>query len=233
MNPRKPTPQLSQTHLLRSTNLPQGLNIIHLPPADVSGLFPADAAIETRISVIVRESVPALRSALAELARPTILVVDIFGTDTFPIADELHMPKYVFFTSTAMLLALLMYLPTLDVAVTGEYVHLQEPLQIPGCKPIQIENMMDPLQDRKNDRYLWVLHQARRYTMAQGILVNTCEDLEPRTINALREDPVLRQIPTPSVHPVGPIIQSETPLLSGNECLAWLDRQPDESVIYV
>ncbi|XP_058070214.1 anthocyanidin 3-O-glucosyltransferase 5-like [Magnolia sinica] len=69
--------------------------------------------------------------------------------------------------------------------------------------------------------------------MAQGILVNTCEDLEPRTIKALREDPVLRKIPTPSVHPVGPIIQSEAPLLSGKECLTWLDRQPDESVIYV
>ncbi|XP_058069116.1 anthocyanidin 3-O-glucosyltransferase 5-like [Magnolia sinica] len=223
----------AQSHFFRSINLPQGLHIIHLPPANVSGLIPTDATIETRLSIIIRESVPTLRSALADLALPTILVVDIFGTDAFSIAEELNIPKYVFFTSTAMLLAFLMYLPKLDVEVTGEYVHLQEPVRIPGCKPIKIENLVDALQDRKNDRYGWMLHHARQYRMAQGILVNTCEGLEPRTIKALREDPILRKIPTPSVHPVGPIIQSEAPLLSGKDCLMWLDRQPDESVIYV
>ncbi|XP_043705318.1 anthocyanidin 3-O-glucosyltransferase 5-like [Telopea speciosissima] len=61
------------------------------------------------------------------------------------------------------------------------------------------------------------------------------EDLEPTTLGALREDPNLRRILPLPVYPVGPIVRSLGPPCDQLrvECVAWLDEQPVESVIYI
>nr|DAD40654.1 TPA_asm: hypothetical protein HUJ06_014977 [Nelumbo nucifera] len=168
-------------------------------------------------------------------SRPTALIVDLFCTDAFDVADELGIPKYVYITSSARLLALSLYLPTLDQEIEGEYVDLQEPIHVPGCKPVPVDDIVDPMLDRTNEQYAWYLAHASRYALAQGILLNSTEDLEPETLKALREDPVLRQISKAPIYPVGPIVRSldEFTGQEEKECLAWLDEQPTESVLYV
>ncbi|XP_058069115.1 hydroquinone glucosyltransferase-like [Magnolia sinica] len=214
----------AQSQLIRSTSVPDGLHIIQLRQ---------DSSSMTRISKVIRESIPLLRSAITDLANPTVLIVDIFGTDVFEIADDLRMLKYLFFTSSASLLALMMHLPTLDQEINGEYIDLPEPLQIPGCNPIRIDDLVDSLRDRRNERYRSFLHHAHRFRMAHGILINTCEDLEPKTISTLRENDTLMQNPTPRVYPVGPLIRSDRPFFHGPACLTWLDMHPPESVLFV
>ncbi|MQL70219.1 hypothetical protein Taro_002503 [Colocasia esculenta] len=82
----------AQSHLVRSAAHPDGLRLVELPPSTSD--VPMDATIETRISVFVRDSLPSLRSALMASPRgPDVLVVDIFGTDAFDVADELGMYK--------------------------------------------------------------------------------------------------------------------------------------------
>ncbi|KAG9440932.1 hypothetical protein H6P81_021097 [Aristolochia fimbriata] len=179
---------------------------------------------------------PGLRPLLSA-AEPTVLVVDIFGTDVFDVAHELRLPKYIFFTSTALLLSLMMWLPALDEEVHGEYVDLESPIRVPGCKPIPVVDLMDPLLDRSDERYRWFLYQASRFPLADGILINTSQVLEPVTLKALSEDPHLKRIPTPAVYPVGPVTESDVGPLSCRESpspiLKWLDGQPPGSVIYV
>ncbi|CAL1369119.1 unnamed protein product [Linum trigynum] len=59
---------------------------------------------------MMRHSIPNLRSAISALPTPpTALVVDIFGTKTFPLGDELGLLKYAFDTTTAWFLATAVY----------------------------------------------------------------------------------------------------------------------------
>ena len=56
---------------------------------------------------MMREVRPALRSALSAMKpRPTILIVDLFGTESMPIADEFDMLKYIYIASNVWFLAL-------------------------------------------------------------------------------------------------------------------------------
>ncbi|XP_043713289.1 anthocyanidin 3-O-glucosyltransferase 5-like [Telopea speciosissima] len=112
---------------------------------------------------------------------------------------------------------------------------MQEPVRIPGCKPIRVEDLVDPMMDRKDDQYDYYLHIGCTIPLADAILINTWEDLEPTTLRALREDPILRRILPLPIYPVGPIVNSSDPPCeqSRAECLVWLDEQTVESVIFV
>ncbi|XP_042490867.1 anthocyanidin 3-O-glucosyltransferase 5-like [Macadamia integrifolia] len=179
---------------------------------------------------------PALRAALVAMSpQPTVLVLEMFGTNAFPIAEELGIPKYVYIPTTAAFLALTVYVPTLHKEIEGEYVDMQEPVRVPSCKPIRAEDLVDPMMDRKNDQYDGYVNMGSMLPLADAIMINTWEDLEPKTLRALREDPILRRIMPLPVYPVGPIVISPGPPFdqSRAECMAWLDAQPLESVIYV
>ncbi|OVA10885.1 UDP-glucuronosyl/UDP-glucosyltransferase [Macleaya cordata] len=223
----------AQSEFLRSQTLPEGLHIHHLPPLDISAFVSNSTEIQSRISIIIRESIPDLQSAiLNSLDFPNVFIFDFFATDAFEIADKLGIPKYIFFTSPALELAFMMYLPTLDREIHGEFIDLHDPVPVPGCTPIRIDDLVDPLRNRTRDSYKWFLHHASRFSLVDGILINTCQDLEPTTLKALREDPILRQIPTPRVYPVGPLIKLDKPK-TRSEYMTWLDMQPNDSVLFI
>jgi coniferyl-alcohol glucosyltransferase len=116
---------------------PKHFDIVQLPPVDISGLVDANSLIITRLSIIMCEAWPTIRSAIsAQNPRPTMLIVDLFGTKSFPIADELEMLKYVYFPTNTWFLALTMHVPFLDKEVEGEYVDRVELLRLPGCKSV-------------------------------------------------------------------------------------------------
>uniref|UniRef100_A0A5B7CBB3 Glycosyltransferase n=1 Tax=Davidia involucrata TaxID=16924 RepID=A0A5B7CBB3_DAVIN len=210
----------------------RSINSIFLPPVSFDDL-PDDSKIETRISLSVTRSLPSLRKTfklLTESTRLSALVVDLFGTDTFDVAKEFGVPPFIFFPTTAMMLSLVFHLPKLDETFSCEYRDLPDPLKLPGCVPLHGSDLMDPIQDRKNEAYKWALHHAKRYTLAHGIMVNNFMDLELGAFKALKEN----WPGGPPVYPVGPLIQSgSTNRVDGSECLGWLDMQPQASVLFV
>ncbi|XP_027160895.1 hydroquinone glucosyltransferase-like [Coffea eugenioides] len=213
--------------------LPAAIDYILLPPVNFDDLAD-DVRIETRISLTVTRSLPSLRVALKSLVDTTklaALVVDLFGTDAFDVANEFKLPPYIFFPSTATALAFFSYLPKLHEMVACEFRDLPGPIRVPGCVPIHGRDLLDPAQDRKNDAYKWLLHHARRYSLAEGILVNSFKDLEPGPLKALQE----QEPGKPPVYPVGPLIQMGSGDKRGeeSECLKWLDDQPSGSVLYI
>ncbi|MCE3050555.1 hypothetical protein HAX54_047497 [Datura stramonium] len=224
----------SQNKFLKT--LPSTLiNYLLLPPVNFDDL-PEDVKIETRISLTITRSLPYFRQvfkSLVESERVVALVVDLFGTDAFEVANEFNVPPYIFYPTTAMCLSFFLYLPALDAStdVSCQYRDLQERVRIPGCNPIEPEELLDPVQDRKNDAYRWVLHHTKRYKMARGIVVNSFEDLEPGAIKALHE----QEPGKPRVYPVGPLIYTDdqSSKAEGMECLTWLDEQPCNSVLYI
>ncbi|KAI8572713.1 hypothetical protein RHMOL_Rhmol01G0221200 [Rhododendron molle] len=116
------------------------------------------------------------------------MVVDLFGSDAFDVAAEFNVSPYMFYPSTAMVLSLFLYLPKLDESVSCEYRDLPEPVRIPGCIPVHGKDLLDPVQDRKNDAYKWVLHHAKRYGLAEVIMVNSFKELEGGATKSLQEE---------------------------------------------
>jgi len=221
---------ISQKAFLDS--LPMGLNHIILPPVNFDDL-PQDTQMETRISLMVTRSLDSLREAFKSLVvenNMVALFIDLFGTDAFDVAIEFGVSPYVFFPSTAMALSLFLYLPKLDQVTSCEYRDLPEPVQIPGCIPVHGQDLLDPVQDRNNEAYKWVLHNAKRYMMAEGIAVNSFKELEGGALKALLED----EPGKPKIYPVGPLIQTGSGSeVDGSGCLKWLDGQPCGSVLYI
>ncbi|XP_076890696.1 hydroquinone glucosyltransferase-like [Bidens hawaiensis] len=228
---------ISQRAFLDS--LPTGLAHVVLPPVNFDDL--PDAQMETRISLVVTRSLDSLREAFKSLVAETntvALFIDLFGTDAFDVAIEFGVSPYVFYPSTAMALSLFLHLPKLDQMVSCEFRDLPEPVQIPGCIPVRGQDLLDPVQDRKNDAYKWVLYNAKRYKMAKGIAVNSFHELEGGALKALLDE----EPGKPRVYPVGPLIQiglgsgsgsGSGSDVDGSECLKWLDGQPCGSVLYI
>lgn len=219
-------------HLLDSLMRPKLFDIVQLPPIDISGLVDANAAVITQLEMMMREVRPALRSAIsATKPRPTVLIVDLFGTESFHLADELDMLKYVYVPTSAWFLALTIHVPFLDKEVKGEYNNQIEPLRIPGCKAVRPEDVVHPMLDRTNQQYFEYVRLASEIPMSDGILLNTWEDLEPSTLAALRDESLLGRVAKIPVYPVGPLTRTISGLRS--ELFDWLDNQPSESVIFV
>ncbi|PON67268.1 UDP-glucuronosyl/UDP-glucosyltransferase [Parasponia andersonii] len=218
---------------------PESVEHIFLPPVNMDDL-PKDSKFVTFLTLAVTRSLPALRDIFRTLVsrrRLVSLVVDLFGTDAFDVAREFDVAAYIFYTSTAMDLSLFLHMPELDETILGEYRDLTEPVRLPGCVPIPGKELFDPLQDRTNDAYKLVLHNAKRFRLADGIMLNSFRELEPGAVKALLEDaPGSSNKPKPPIYPVGPLVNMKPRVKdteSSNVCLAWLDKQPRGSVLFV
>ncbi|XP_021896502.1 anthocyanidin 3-O-glucosyltransferase 5-like [Carica papaya] len=224
----------AQDHLLRSPSLPNGLDIVDLPRVDVATVCSPDIPIAHKIGVIVEESLQSLKSLLIDLGKPKALVIDLFCTQAFEICSQLDIPTYLFFTTSTAFFAFCLYLPTLDHEVEGELVDLPEPIEVPGCTPVRPEDLADPVRHRKTDDYQLFVLLSSRFPLAAGIFLNSWDDLEPVALKAIRENTFYKQIHAPPVYPVGPLVKQDEPLSSKDaEYLAWLDKQPSESVLFV
>ncbi|THG09829.1 anthocyanidin 3-O-glucosyltransferase 5-like [Camellia sinensis] len=224
----------AESQLLDPSTAPKHLHILRLPPVDISSVVNPDIKVVSQLAIIMREARPAIRSVLSSMKqRPAMFIVDLFGNEAFGIADEFHMSKYLFVTSTAWFTALTLYCHVLDKEVEGQYADHKEPLRLPGCKPVRPEDVVDPMLDRNCQQYYEYLRVGFEYSMCDGILINTWEDLERISIKALQADETLRSVVKVPVYPVGPLTKPLEPAGPKSELLEWLDKQPSESVIYV
>ena len=139
------------------------------------------------------------------------------------------MLKYVFVT-TALPLALAVYINILDKEVEGEYVDQKEPLRLPGCMPVRPDDVVDLLMNRTKHEYHVFLQAGLEISRSDGLMVNMWEDLDTKTLKAMREEECYGSLP---VYAVGPLFRPVEQSGLKSELLDWLDEQPVESVIYV
>lgn len=136
------------------------------------------------------------------------------------------------------MLAFCLYLPTLDREVDPviEFTELNRPIEIPGCRSILPEDLLDQAKNRKIEEYSRLVYHLDRLTMSAGIFLNSWEALEPVLIMALRENSFYLDLHVPEIYPIGTVIKEDEPeTMSQTDmaCLEWLDEQPDRSVLLV
>ncbi|XP_019154673.1 PREDICTED: anthocyanidin 3-O-glucosyltransferase 5-like [Ipomoea nil] len=226
----------TERQLLESSDLTSRLDIVGIPPVDISALLDANTKPLVQLCLLVRAALPGVRSALMKQCRRLdALVVDFFCTEALPMADELNLPKFVYVPTNARFTALAVYCPVLDREIVGQYVEQEKGLEIPGCKPVRPEDVVDPMLDRNDEQYREYLRLCVGFGMADGILMNTWEDVDPVSLKALKENETLSKVVGKPIYAIGPLTRNieERDGDDDGMIMQWLDKQPRESVLYV
>jgi len=162
------------------------------------------------------------------------LVLDFFCGSAVHVGAELGIPTY-FFTSYISGLAELLYHPVIHERTT---VSLRDPggerLHIPGIPGIPVEDLPAAILDRNSLANRLFLALSEQMCESHGIIMNSFRALEPAATDAIVSGlctPPERR--TPPLHCVGPLMKLEKAGANRHECLAWLDAQPDASVVFL
>ncbi|CAL4954967.1 unnamed protein product [Urochloa decumbens] len=185
----------------------------------------------------IRLSNPLLRDFLAACSPPpAVLVVDFFCSVALAVARDLGVPGYFFYTSGAEVLAFFLYLPVLHATTTADFKDMGEELvRVPGIPPFPATHAILPLMERDDAAYEGFLSASAELSRCHGVIVNTFVSLERRAVEAVAAGRCTPPgHPTPPVVCIGPLIKSKEVLgEGGEECLAWLDAQPEASVVFL
>ncbi|CAL5064823.1 unnamed protein product [Urochloa decumbens] len=220
-------------------SLPPGLSTAVLPAVAVDDL-PSDAHIVTRILTVVHRTLPHLRALLRSLlastpAGVTAFLADMLCPAPLAVAEDLRVPRYVFYPSSLMSLCTLLYTPELARTTSCECRDLPGPVLLPGCLPLHGADLVDPVQERANPVYELLVRLGLDYLRCDGFIVNTFDALEHDTLEAFKELSD-KGVYAPA-YAVGPLVRSPVSsadvAAGGRRCMTWLDEQPDGSVLYV
>nr|UTO68660.1 UDP-glucosyltransferase 9 [Isatis tinctoria] len=210
------------------------VDVIGLPSPDISGLVEPSASFGTKLLTMMREAVPSIRSKIAEMQhKPTALIVDLLSLDALRLGGEFNMLTYLFIASNARFVALMMYFPTLDRDVEEEHIIKKKPLAIPGCEPLRFEDTFEIFLDPSSQMYQECVPLGLVYATVDGIIVNTWDDMEPKTLKSLQDPKLLGRIARVPIYPIGPLCRPVDPSKTNHPVLDWLNKQPDESVLYI
>ncbi|GJN15016.1 hypothetical protein PR202_gb01901 [Eleusine coracana subsp. coracana] len=168
------------------------------------------------------------------------LVVDVVSTDALDAARKLGIPAYIFLPSNASALAMSFQVSSSTRAeCQPSFKEMGDaPLHLHGVPPVPASHLFaELLEDPESEVYKTMVHVLGRCggPESNGILVNTFVSLEARAVGALGDRDCFPGMPP--VYCVGPLVAGGS---SGgeargkeHECLAWLDEQPDRSVVFL
>lgn len=117
-SPFPPTTPLNQTQI-NPTPSPAEPRFIFLPQAQLPPIEILDDSVEDYITKFAASHVNHVRNAILTLQESSPnrfhLFVDMFCTSFIDVANDLHIPSYIFFASGAAFLGLLLHLPDRSV----------------------------------------------------------------------------------------------------------------------
>ncbi|XP_047071465.1 anthocyanidin 5,3-O-glucosyltransferase-like [Lolium rigidum] len=215
---------------LAAANPSIAFRLLPVPPSPDHAAHPVKRSLDT-----LRLANPVLRDLLRSLPAPgaDALLLDMFCVDALDVAAELDVPAYFFFASAAGALAVLLDLPHSYPELPSSFKDMGEALvRSPGMLPIRAVDMPLMVQDKESVTTKVRLHQFRRIPEGRGVLVNSFDWLEPTALRALADGVCVPGRPTPRVYCIGPLVDGGGEERR-HECLAWLDAQPRQSVVFL
>ncbi|KAK1603385.1 hypothetical protein QYE76_018146 [Lolium multiflorum] len=217
---------------LATANPSVAFRLIPAPPSPDSGAHLIKRSLDT-----LRLANPALHGFLRSLPAVDALLLDMYCVDALDVADELAIPAYFFFPSAAGDLAVYLSLPNYYRRHPGvpSFRDMGETLvHCPGVPPIRAVDMPQTVQDKESDQTKARMYQFSRIPEGRGVLVNSFDWLEPKSLKALEDGVCLPGRPTPRVYCIGPLVNDGgSKSAKEHECLAWLDAQPEKSVVFL
>ncbi|CAN6485752.1 unnamed protein product [Victoria cruziana] len=213
-----------------------GISFHRLPSID----FPSQQRHAQHHEILIFEFInacnPHVKEALEYISRSvTILafVIDFFCFSSMSVATGgLGLPVYIYYTSPAGTLAVFLFLTELHHQTDMDSRQLDEGVHIPGIPPLPSQDLPPPILDRKEVYYRF-LEASTHLSRAHGFIVNTFDALEPRALKAISDGQCVPNGPTPPLYTIGPVISTGKKMERDEECLNWLDSQPERSVVFL
>ncbi|CAN8270376.1 unnamed protein product [Cochlearia groenlandica] len=207
-------------------------------------LTATDSHIQS-LKPLVKDAVTKLLNTASHAPPPRLagFVVDMYCTSMMDVADELGVPSYMFYTSNAGFLGLLLHMQQIhDHEGDGNSYDMTEledseseaELVVPSLtRPYPVKSL--PYIFKSKEWYSFFATQARRFRETKGILVNSVAELEAQALKFLSGGD------TPHAYPVGPLLHlrnkgggdSEKEEEKRSGILRWLDEQPPRSVLFL
>ncbi|KAL2559699.1 UDP-glycosyltransferase 71B7 [Forsythia ovata] len=197
----------------------------------------ASKPLHVLATALIDSHKPSVREAVHEIIKSESsqvagIIVDMFCTNMMDVADEFKIPSYVFFTSGAGFLALMLQVQVITDEFEQDITEFKDDankeLLIPGfLNPVPAKVLPNPMLDKSGGRDL-IMSTARRIRGCKGIMVNTFLELETNAIKSLSSDGKI-----PHVFPVGPLINLKQNLGGDVGIMRWLDNQPTSSVVFL
>uniref|UniRef100_A0A7N2MV90 Glycosyltransferase n=1 Tax=Quercus lobata TaxID=97700 RepID=A0A7N2MV90_QUELO len=177
-----------------ATSTSTNIKFIHLPIVDP----PTPDQYESSFGyscLLIEKHRPHVKQAITNLMETELdsdrrlvgIITDMFCTSMIDVANELDIPCYVFFPSTATFLGFMLHLPILDTQLTTELAKLDTELVIPSFANPVSPSLLPSIALEK-EGYSWFLHHGSRYFETMGIIINTFHDLEPYALNSWLDD---------------------------------------------
>ncbi|KAK4791544.1 hypothetical protein SAY86_031957 [Trapa natans] len=167
------------------------------------------------------------------------VVIDLFCVSMIDVAKEFGLPSYIYVTSNAGFLGLMLELPVRHDQIQREFRSSDPELLLPGfVKPVPLSTLPSALFDAEHGGYSTYVRIARGFREADGLIVNTFAELEPFDFGSLSNS---RQTPL-RVYNVGPVLSLKSlptlahpasDLVKWDEIWEWLDHQPSSSVVFL
>ncbi|VAH70242.1 unnamed protein product [Triticum turgidum subsp. durum] len=105
-----------------------------------------------------------------------------------------------------------------------------------GVPPMPASHLIKELLEHPEDEMCKAMMNIwKRNTETMGVLLNTFESLESRAVQSLRGPLCVPERILPPIYCVGPLVgkgAKDEEKVERNECLKWLDVQPDCSVVF-
>jgi hypothetical protein len=217
------------------------IQLIELPQVDPP---PAELlnSVEGYISVFIESNIPNVKRCLTKIvssnsnsgsARVAVLVLDFFCLSMIDVGRELGLPSYLFLTSNAGFLGLMLYLPSRHNQMNIEFSDSDPALLIPGFVNPVPPVVMPSAVFNKDGGYTAYIKLAQRFRDTKGIIVNTFTELEQHALGSFPDGQ------TPPVYAVGPVLDLKGQPHPGldwaqhDNIMKWLDFQPPSSVVFL
>ncbi|KAJ4780664.1 Glycosyltransferase [Rhynchospora pubera] len=203
-----------------------------LPPVPI----PSDAPLIDIMLTAPRLQNANLLSYLVTLSSLRAIILDFFCIDVLDVANELHIPSYIFYSSSAYVLSICLYFPFFHSTTTASLKDMEEvPLQFPVSSPFVAFDMPEPMLDRDKPIYKKFIDTFKKLQNAGGILVNTFEWFESKEVGVIKNGLCVPDGSTPPIYCIGPLTTKGS-CKEGqgrHDCLTWLDKQPRQSVLFL
>ncbi|GAU22198.1 hypothetical protein TSUD_252260 [Trifolium subterraneum] len=230
-------PHTTETDVyIKSLPNSDSLNVINLPECSLpptSGPGPAMNALLEAQKPNVKQAVSNLITG-EQHGQLAAFVVDMFCTNMIDIAKEFSVPAFVFFTSGVAFLGLNFHIHNLferDNVDSNQFLQLTE-LAIPSfANLVPTKSMPSAVLHKEYESFF--ISYAKGLKNADGIIVNSFEELESHAVYSFSSHPDLVGLP---IYPVGPILNPEPKTkgtVDSDDIINWLDDQPPSSVVFI
>ncbi|CAI8586761.1 unnamed protein product, partial [Vicia faba] len=221
----------------KSLPISDSLQVINLPECSL----PSTSNITSSMTALLEAQKPNVKQAVTSLTTErgengvlAAFVVDMFCTTMIDVAKEFSVPTLVFYTSGVSFLGLVLHLHTLreqDNVDSDQLLELTE-LAIPSFANLVPTKSLPTIVLRKKWEWFFMSY-AKGLKNADGIIVNSFEELESYAVQSFLSHPDFSGLP---VYPVGPILNPEPKskdIIDSHDILKWLDDQPPSSVVFL